>query len=185
MDGYKNAQITVTPGRVGNGPVKWELEIVGTGKKGGPANYPVLEIPAKQKATKIKIEIINPEGFNYKFAKDANALWVSTGTQDPTGPSSVPSQIPVDKIKTKDNDTELEFVNLNQGAPVEMRYTLNFVDQNNQTSSTLDPIIRNGGSGGPPQNDLTWAYIVGGAILAALLVVGIRKLMDRQRAQQG
>lgn len=185
MDGNGNRQnIIVTPYRDQSGAVKWELEIVGKGK-GGPGNYPVLEIPAKQSATKIEIEIRNPPGFAYKFAKDGAALWVSAGGQDPTAPSTYPDQIPPDKIKTKSQDSRLEFVDLNKGGKIDLNYTLNFVDQNNQQSSTLDPIIRNGGDGGPGIQMTQWAYVGGALLLAALVVVLARRMLTRRAREQG
>lgn len=185
MDGNAHKQnIIVTPYRDPAGQVKWELEVVGKGK-GGPGNYPVVDIPAKQPATKIEISIVNPAGFNYKFAKDGDALWVSAGPQDPTGPSTYPAQIPVDKIKTKANDSKLEFVDLNAGGKIDLHYTLNFVDQANQQSSTLDPIIRNGGDGGPGFEMSQWASAAGALLVVAALVVLTRRMMNRQRTGQG
>lgn len=185
MDGNGNKErIIVTPYRNDKGQVKWELEIVGKGK-GGPGNYPELVIPQKQSATKIEVEIKNTSGFAYKFVKDSGALWVSAGSQDPSGPSTYPDQIPPDKIKTKSQDSKLEFVDLNQGAKIDLHYTLVFVDQNNQQSTTLDPIIRNGGGGGPGIEMTQWA-IAGGAILGAvLLVVLLRRTLAKRRQQPG
>ena len=185
MDGNGNKErIIVTPYRNDKGQVKWELEIVGKGK-GGPGNYPELVIPPKQSATKIEVEINNPAGFAYKFAKDSGALWVSTGTQDPSGPSTYPAQIPPDKIKTKSQDSKLEFVDLNEGGQIDLHYTLVFVDQNNQQSTTLDPIIRNGGGGGPGQEISQWAVAGGVILVAALLVVLVRRTLAKRQQQPG
>jgi len=162
--GTKTDDIIVTPYDL-HGVVKWELEIVSSGKKGGPGNYPSLDIPAKQQATQIQISIKNTPGYNWKFAKDAKALWVKVG-QDPTSPSTYPDQVPVGSIKTKNNDMTLQFVDLNKGDPVALHYTLNFVGPGNNVSSTLDPIIRNGGGGGP--GVFNYAYIAGAVLLLAV-----------------
>ena len=184
MDGYKNQARLIVTSYMKDGQVKWELEVVGKGK-GGPGNYPALDIPPKQSATKINVEIVNGPGLNYKFAKDGDSLWVSAGGQDPTGPSTYPAQIPVDKIKTKSHDMKLEFVDLNQGGKIDLHYTLNFVDQNNQQSSTLDPIIRNGGDGGPGINMQSWAYAAGALVGAAVLFVLVRKMLAKRKQTQG
>lgn len=180
MDGNSNkASVIVTPFTADGGQVKWQVEVVGKGK-GGPGNYPVLDIPHKQGPTKIDIAIVNPPGYSFKFAKDSAALWVSAGPGDPTGPSTYPDQIPVDKIKTKQQDGRLEFVDLNKGAKIDLHYTLNFVSADGKTASTLDPIIRNGGGGGPGFDYAQYIGIAAVGLLAAALLVLVFR---RTRAQ--
>jgi hypothetical protein len=147
MSGQKQSMVA-TP-YIEGGHTKWDLAIVG-GQHGGYGHYPTLSVAPGQAATPFEITIQNSPGSNWKFVKDAGALWVNTGPNDPTGPSTVGTQIPQSSIQTHNQDSVLNFTDLNQGLPVTLHYTLNFVNANGQTSSTLDPIIQNGGGGPPP-----------------------------------
>jgi hypothetical protein len=134
-----------------NGVVKWDMQIVG-GAKGGYGNYPVLQIPKNHADAHLEFQIQNPAGSTWKFAHDSGALWVSNGPNDPVK-ASTDWQVPVASIHTINPqppnpglaDTVLQFTDHNHGKPTALHYTLNFVDASNNRSSTLDPIMQNGG----------------------------------------
>jgi hypothetical protein len=164
--------IIVRPMNV-NGQTKWELEIVSSKKKGTFGNYPVLGIPYKQPATLVAIKIENPQGSTWKFSGDP--FWVKWGPPDPTSPSSVPTEIPPGSIQVLQQGTQLQFVDKNKKAG-DLHYTLNFVNASNQTSSSLDPIIQNGGGGEGMvgEGGLDWAsYLILGAVAGALITIAI------------
>jgi hypothetical protein len=132
-----------------NGVVKWDMQIVG-GAKGGYGNYPVLQIPKNHADAHLEFQI--SAGSTWKFAHDSGALWVSSGPNDPVK-ASTDWQVPVASIHTINPqppnpdfaDTVLQFTDHNHGKPMALHYTLNFVDASNNRSSTLDPIMQNGG----------------------------------------
>lgn len=147
-----NVDVVLTPDTTKD-PVKWTMENCITKAKGGYGGYPVVVIPKDNGPTDHHLVYLidNPSGSTWKFAKDSAALWVTNGTADPTKPST-DSHIPVGSIKTVNPnpsdpataDTKLTFTDHNGNAPVKLHYTLNFVD-GSKSSSTLDPIIDNGG----------------------------------------
>ena len=164
-----------------DGQTKWELEIVNTKKKGTFGNYPILGIPYNQPATQIVIKLENAGGSTWKFSNDP--LWVKWGPPDPTGPSSVPDEIPPGSIQKFDQDTRLQFVDKNKKAG-DLHYTLNFTNANNEKSSTLDPIIQNGGGGeGMIGDSMTIYYLVGAVVLAAVAILLIRRMMRARPAR--
>jgi hypothetical protein len=158
---------------------KWNLTV--NGKKGGYGNYPDVKVSKGDKDVDMVYTI--KDGGTWKFAKDSAALWASDDGTDPTGPS-VSVQIPQDKIKTSNNDTVLKFKDLNND-PGPVHYTLNFVN-GTQTSSTLDPIIDNGGPGMMSSYSLPVFFggLVVGAILTLLLRPVFQSMFSRNRPNQ-
>jgi hypothetical protein len=135
--------MTLTP-TILQGQTKWELSLDATGKHGTLGSYPALDIGTNSPATLVQITIDNSNSsIPWSFAHDGAALWVNQGPGDPTGPSTSP-QVPVAYINTSKQDSVLSFMDLNQGDPVTLHYTLNMVS-GTRKASTLDPIIRNGG----------------------------------------
>ena len=161
----KPINVEVTPYMQGT-QTKWSLTIVSNGKHGGYGNYPDVKVTKGDADVPMVYTITNGNG--WKFAKDGAALWASDSGQDPTGPS-VSTQINPSTIQTTKGDTELHFVNSN-GAPGAVHYTLNFVN-GSQTSTTLDPIIDNGGPG--RNYELAW-WAIGGFALGAVAVILLR-----------
>jgi len=146
-------QVTLTP-QVNKGQTKWQMQITG-GQSGGYGAYPVVTLPKGHQGDPTDVHFVytiqNPPGSTWKFAKDADALWVTSQPNDPTGPSTDP-HVPVGSIHTQNPnpsnpataDTQLTFTDANGGKAATLHYTLNFVN-GSQKSSTLDPIIQNGG----------------------------------------
>lgn len=170
-----NIRVNVTP-QVVNGQTKWTLDVVdngqgGKGGKGGFGHYPDVNI-LKGHPNELMTYTIT-DGGTWQFAADP--LWVSTGSQDPSTPSSVPDQIDPKHINVNATRTELSFVDSNGKQPITLHYTLNFRN-GPQTSSTLDPIINNGGPGlwGGSGAEIAWLAI-GGIIIALIILWAIRK----------
>lgn len=152
-----NVDMLLTPYMKGN-EVKWTLTNCLSGEGGGPGSYPPLEVPwsAAPTSPHFTFLINNPPGMAWQFAKDADALWVTTKAQYPTSPST-DWHVPTGSIKTMNpnsgppnpatDNTQLQFTDINQQQPVKLYYTLNFVNGANssQKSSTIDPIVDNGG----------------------------------------
>lgn len=160
-------EIVVTP-VMQNGHMKWDISTGGNhGTHGG---YP--SIAAGKGSTPMTFTIQN--GGGWAFAKDAAAIWVSNNGQDPTGPSSVPSEIDPSKIHTLPGNTVLQLIDTN-AVPGQLHYTLNFV-KGAQTSSTLDPIIENGG---PGRSYYSW-YAIGAVALLVLLLLVVRNMQKNK-----
>lgn len=146
-------EVTLTP-QVINGQTKWQMQLSG-GQSGGYGHYPPINLPKGHAGDPTDAHFVytiqNPPGSTWKFAKDADALWVTSQPNDPTAPSTDP-HVPVGSIHTQNPnpsnpataDTQLTFTDANAGNPATLHYTLNFVN-GSQKSSTLDPIIQNGG----------------------------------------
>ena len=162
--------INATPSS-GNSDAKWDLEIVNDNKSGGYGNYPKAHLSQGQKDVKFVIQIQDAKGWS--FAKDSAALWVSDKGQDPTAPMWVNTEIPKASIKTMHKGQQLVFVDNNSSAG-DLNYTLNFVKGAN-TTSTLDPIIENGGPG------LDSAVIILGGLLLLAVAGGLAMLALRNR----
>ncbi len=162
--------INATPYMQGS-QVKWSLDI--GGKKGGYGSYPTAHVAKGDSNVAFKVVILNGNGWT--FAKDAAALWVSDNGADPSGPSTVPSQIDPTKIHTSPDGSTLFFSDANAKPAVTLHYTLNFVNAGqNGASSTLDPIIDNGGPSFS-HNDYVW-YAAGAlALLVVLWLILKRK----------
>src|SRR5437762_1739265 len=147
-----NVDMVLTPD-ITKDPVKWTTEKCITKLKGGYGSYPVLSVGKDQAPTDHHLVYLieNPAGSTWKFAKDSNALWVNSSGQDPKQPS-IDSHVPVPSIHTSNpnppnpatTDTQLSFTDHNGQTAATLNYTLNFVN-GQKSSSTLDPIIDNGG----------------------------------------
>lgn len=173
--------LTLTP-TILNGQTKWDLTVDATGRHGTLGGYPVLDIGANSPATWIQITIDNSNSpVPWNFSKDP--LWVNQGPNDPTGPSTSPL---ISGISTTKGDTVLSFLDSNSGDPVDLHYTLNMVS-GTRTSSTLDPIIRNGGCChvGVAPNTVSFqtttfiAYLALAFLAGALLTLAVRWMMNR------
>jgi len=147
-----NVDMVLTPD-VSKDPVKWTMENCVTKVKGGYGGYPPLDIPKSQAPGDHHLVYLieNPVGSTWHFAKDSDALWVTANAQDPKAPEW-DSHIPKPTIHTSNPnpsdpttaDTLLSFTDHNGHDAVTLHYTLNFVNAG-KSSSTLDPIINNGG----------------------------------------
>jgi len=133
MSKDKMRGINITPYML-HGNKTWQLEVVNSGKKGGPGNYPSVDVPAKFGGN-FKITIVDGDGIT--FSNDP--IWVQAGTAKPTEPVIDPQ---ITKIKGK-NTPVLTFHDANSGPAMTLTYQLNF-----NNADPLDPIILNGGGGG-------------------------------------
>jgi len=148
--------ITVTPHKE-HGKNVWELEVVASGKKGGPGNYPPVKVEEKFGGD-FQITILDGDGVT--FSNDP--IWIQAGTNKPA-PHVIDSQIK--NIKGK-GITELTFHDENSGLPMTLTYQLNFSD-----GSKLDPVILNGGGTVPPRSYSDYLLVGGVAILVTVLLV--------------
>src|SRR6478736_4150202 len=129
-----NVDMVLTPD-VSKDPVKWTMENCVTKLKGGYGSYPTLDIPKAQAPADHHLVYLieNPAGSTWKFAKDSDALWVTSGGQDPKSPMWDP-HVPKPTIHTSNPsppnpataDTLLKFTDHNGHDPVTLHYTLNF-----------------------------------------------------------
>lgn len=190
MGNDPQAHIDVSP-YVQNGATKWSLNIVddGHGSKGGKGNfghYPVLNVDPGQVNTIVKVTIV--DGHGWTFPQDGSAIWITDqGTSDPTGPVPLPATIK--NLHVFKDGSGLQLVDTNSPRNAQtLHYTLNFVN-GSQKSSSLDPIIQNGGccpgGGGFTANTITLsttAFIVdlGIALLVGvLLAIVVQRLRSR------
>lgn len=183
MGNDPNAHIDVSP-YVQNGVTKWNLDIVddGHGSNGGKGkfgSYPVLNVEPGQVNTHLTITIVGGQGWT--FPHDGNAIWITDqGTSDPTGPVPLPATIKSIQVFNDGSGLRLLDTNYPKDAQT-LHYTLNFVN-GSQKSSSLDPIIRNGGccpgGGGNIVTLSTTAFIVD---LGIALLVGVLLAIIVQR----
>jgi hypothetical protein len=197
MPANSTVDVTLTP-QVKNGQTKWQMQIPG-GQSGGYGAYPTISLPRGHQGdptdAHLVFTIANPPGSTWKFAKDANALWVTSQANDPSAPSTDP-HVPVGSIHTQNPnpsnpataDTQLTFTDNNGGNAVTLHYTLNFVN-GSQKSSTLDPIIQNGGCcmvsegpgfGGTALSSTSFiAYIALAFVVGVVVTLVVQRLMRR------
>jgi len=188
MDCPKNVDMIVWP-QTENGQVKWQMQDCVTGKSGGHNDYPELSVPWSTVSTAphFTFQIVNGQG--WQFAKDAAALWVSSGSQDPTK-ASTDWHVPAGSIHTSNpsppdpstDNTKLDFTDINHQQPATLHYTLNFVN-GAQKSSTLDPIIDNGGccKGLGHPVDFTSTSFLAGAAVGFILAIVLALIIVRYR----
>lgn len=154
--------VTLTPSVQGN-QTKWNIAV--GGHNGGHGSYP--DIPAGKGSTPISFTIVNGNGWT--FPTDGTAIWVTDNGQDPTGPSSVPSEINPNTIQLSMHNAKLSLVDSN-GKAGTLNYTLNFVN-GAQHSSTLDPIIDNGGPSNFTSRGAEYLWYALGAIAVIVIIV--------------
>lgn len=184
MGNDPQAQIDVSP-YVQNGVTKWNLKIVNdagcpTDGNGG-GHYPVLNVCPGQLHTILTIAIVNGQGWT--FPRDGSAIWITDqGTSYPTGPVPLPATIKSIQVFPNGSGLRLVDTNHKQNAQ-DLYYTLNFVN-GSQKSSTLDPIIRNGGccpGGGGFTNTITLSTTAFVVDLGIALLVGVLLALIVQR----
>ena len=167
MDGNKQkVKMEVTP-IVHNGQPNWELTIV-NGKKGGPGDYPPVDVASK-KSAEFEIKIVDGDGIN--FSDDP--IWIQAGTAKPTQHVIDPQITDI----SGQNTTKLTFEDANSGDPMTLTYRLNFT----KDAPPLDPIIKNGGGGGPPAFD--YALYAGAVLLLGALLLTLF-LLKKNRASK-
>ncbi len=164
MDGNtQKVKMEVRP-IVHNGQPNWELTIV-NGKKGGPGNYPPVDVEQK-KSAEFEIKIVDGNGVT--FSDDP--IWIQAGTAKPEEHVIDPQITDI----SGQNEKKLKFEDANSGDPMILTYRLNF-----SNGVPLDPIIKNGGGGGSPSYDFV-LYAGAVLLLGALLLVLFRgKLGNR------
>ena len=171
MDGNtQKVKMEVRP-IVHNGQPNWELEVV-NGNKGGPGNYPAVNVQEK-KSAEFEIKIVDGNGITFS----GDPIWIQAGTAKPTQHVVDPQITDI----SGQNSTKLKFEDANSGDAMTLTYRLNFSDG----APSLDPIIQNGGGGGPPRSDYDVVLYAGAVLLlgALLLVLFRGKLRNRNTTQ--
>ena len=154
---------------------KLEWEISHKWKTGGPGDYPVIKFDKNDGPDLIVFKIKNPEP-HIKFA-ESDAIWVQAGSKPQQ--SGLGNQIA--NPKTMENGKKLVVVDWNDNpTPVDLHYRLNF----ESPVQSLDPIIRNGGEGGPGLPMYDWAYVVGGLFLVGVVTLLVSRRFAKRRKQQ-
>lgn len=151
----------------------WHMEVVGAGK-GGPNNYPKIDVPKGPSDVPFKFQITGAGTQGITFGADPIWVAVDKGTGSPEG-SGVHSQI--EDVNVSQGGKSLTFTDLNTEKVV-LTYQLNFTG-----APPLDPIISNGGGG---EGELSaYALLIGLAIFAAIAFLAFRvKARGRARADQ-
>lgn len=178
-----NVDVTLTPQKNSAGQVKWQMEICSSGKTGTYGSYPELHVPKAAAPTDAHLVYLinNPPGYDWMFVPDAGALWVTSQPQDPKAPSN-DAHVPSNSIHTQNPNppdpstanTQLSFTDHNNDkVPITLHYTLNFVDKSGHTSTTLDPIISNGGCCTRTYVNYVW-YAIGAVAVIVILVLAAR-----------
>lgn len=154
-----NVNLTLETSATGTG---WHMEVVGGGK-GGPGNYPKIDIPKGSPETPFKFQITGNGTQGVTFSTDPIWVAVDDGTGSPKG-AGVNSQI--DDVQVTQGGKSLTFTDLNTEKVV-LTYQLNFTG-----APPLDPIITNGGGG---EGELSaYALLIGLAIFAAIAFLAFR-----------
>lgn len=159
-----NVNLTLEPGANGTA---WQMDVVGQGK-GGPGNYPKIDIPKGSPETPFKFQITGPGTQNVTFSPDP--LWVAVDkkTGSPDGPGVHPQ---IQNVSVTAGGKSLTFTDLNT-EKVDLTYQLNFTG-----AGSLDPIISNGGG----ENQMTTYALLLGVILIA--AIGLLVLRSRARTR--
>ena len=172
-------KVNLTPYQKG-GHTKWTIDVVdnGNGKPGGKGQfggYPTIYVRNQNQPIFFTITD-NSWGFA------ADALWVSTGKQDPTKKSQMPGLINI----TYQDATHLHVTDANGPTNAgDLHYTLNFAKPTG-VSSTLDPIFNNGGNNKGAFGFSTTQSVITALVLVAIVVALIawRKLKGPEEPSQ-
>jgi len=127
--------------KIVDGRLDWSLDIKTHGNNGK------IDLPAKSGAHRIKFRLEDKTDLNLRFDASGPIFASSETGQCPR--SLATDQIMVDSC----DDDELEIIDWNYGAEMDLRYQLNFMNRIGEPQEPLDPIIRNGG-GVPPGFDI-------------------------------
>ena len=147
----------------------WHMEIVGAGK-GGPNNYPKIDVPKGPSDVPFKFQITGPGTQGITFGSDP--IWVAA--DDGSGASPKEAGVHSQITSVSGGGTKsLTFTDLNS-EKVTLTYQLNFSD-----GSTLDPIINNGGG---EDGLAAYALLIGLAVFAVIAFLAFRS-RARARAQ--
>jgi hypothetical protein len=166
------------------GVVNWKLCHIDPPKPDNCGNakspFPDITLGANQGAYIFSYKIVQPTGLGLKFSNEP--IWIQQGSQ-PTGPGVDP-QI---TILPSSTPTELKFRDANDKPnnadpdPVILKYQLNFVDQNNNAVTSIDPDITNGGTNTKSWDFADYLLPAGVSLLAGiLLTILFRSLVLRK-----
>jgi hypothetical protein len=159
-----------------NGQVSWSL-CNPAGACGGNGAFPSIDFAPNAPGAQVKISINDPNHLGITFAAGQSAMSVQPGVICPQGTiwnSGVPAQLTGFSRSTDGTYVQFFDANSNSGAQT-FTYKLNFVNSNNQAVTSIDPIIRNGGTTRPPAfaasdflSDAAIAFFV--ALIVSLIV---------------
>jgi hypothetical protein len=140
--------LTATPS-MQNGQVAWSL-CNPKGICGGNGTYPSVDFDAGAPASLVQISINDPNHLGITFAPGQSAMSVQPGYTCPQGTvwnTGVPPQLT--EFYRSPDGSYIQFNNANSTVGA-FTYKLSFVNGFNQPVTSIDPIIRNGGTTRPP-----------------------------------
>lgn len=178
-------KLQATPTKDAGGNISWKLcDAKVPTDCGTLGSNPVTALPHSffPKTYNFEITVTNDQtGLGIVFApdppsppgKDDGPLWIQANTK--------PSEFATDShisSQSGGGTTSLKFQDKNKGSAVDLQYRLNFVDSAGKKVTSIDPEIKNGGSTISFASSATVA-IIGGVVLLALLITGVRALIRR------
>ena len=158
-----------------NGTIEWSMSTSGDGVSGQDPGkkFPWIKLPHNKGRYLFHVQIEDEDDLGIKFAACPDAIWIEKGTRCPTAWVKPPEQI----TDIRRENSQLTFVDRNNGDSQTLTYRLNFVDRDGRPVAEIDPEIRNGGGTGNIFSPNV-AFISVGAATGAIVGFGAAIIAD-------
>jgi hypothetical protein len=183
----QNISLTATPS-MQNGQVTWTLCDT-NGKCGnGSGTYPSVDLGQNTPAATITITINDPSNLGIVFAPGQNAMWIQPTTAGCPQSYVWNSQGQIGAL-TRVSNTQISISDANTNAGMlSLTYRLNFVNGQNQSVASIDPVIKNGGKGlihPPSPNTLLIESALIALVVAFIVSFIVARIVASRVARQG